>query len=126
MRRLIDATAGVSDSRFYVTITASMMADLKLWKCFLIGFNGSVFWLPNSWDSNFDFSTFTDASGKKGFGAICGSQWAYGKWSDRVVGNFEIEFKELFPIVLACVLWGDFFSNKRVLFMCDNLPVVHK
>ena len=34
-------------------------------------------------------------------------------------------YKELFPIVLACHIWGQSWANKRVKFWCDNQSVVH-
>jgi hypothetical protein len=33
-------------------------------------------------------------------------------------------FYELYPIVMACVLWGYNWSRKRILFNCDNLATV--
>ena len=124
LRRLVDATKGITVSHFYVSVTKEMKADLRMWKCFLTGFNGLVFWLPKAWDNNFDFEIFTDAAGKLGWGAICGTQWTFGKWSEKVVTDYEIPFKELFPIVLSCVLWGYKFKNRKVLFLCDNAAVV--
>ena len=34
-------------------------------------------------------------------------------------------YKELFPIVLACHIWGQSWANKRIKFWCDNQSVVH-
>ena len=34
-------------------------------------------------------------------------------------------YKELFPIVLACHVWGPSWSNMRIKFWCDNQSVVH-
>lgn len=31
---------------------------------------------------------------------------------------------ELYPIVMACVLWGHLWSRKRILFHCDNMATV--
>ena len=36
----------------------------------------------------------------------------------------SIEWQELFPIYLACVLWGPTWSGKRILMWCDNQSVV--
>jgi hypothetical protein len=33
-------------------------------------------------------------------------------------------YKELYPIVIACHLWGHRWRHKRVLFYCDNESVV--
>ncbi|VDI32332.1 Hypothetical predicted protein [Mytilus galloprovincialis] len=34
-------------------------------------------------------------------------------------------FLELYPIVVAAVLWGKEWCGKRILFYCDNLATVH-
>ena len=31
---------------------------------------------------------------------------------------------ELYPIVMACVLWGSQWTQKRILFFCDNMSTV--
>ena len=36
----------------------------------------------------------------------------------------RIAYKELFPIVLASVLWGSQWQQQRVQFQCDNENVV--
>lgn len=36
----------------------------------------------------------------------------------------SMAFYELYPIVMACVLWGQFWPRKRILFHCDNLATV--
>lgn len=33
-------------------------------------------------------------------------------------------FFELYPIVMACVLWGHNWNRKRILFHCDNMSTV--
>jgi hypothetical protein len=33
-------------------------------------------------------------------------------------------FFELYPIVMACVLWGHLWTRKQILFNCDNLAAV--
>ena len=38
--------------------------------------------------------------------------------------NKSIQRKELYPTVLSCLLWGDQWSGKKLLFHCDNQAVV--
>ena len=35
-----------------------------------------------------------------------------------------IQWKELYPIAIACLLWGHQWSGKKLLFHCDNQAVV--
>ena len=37
----------------------------------------------------------------------------------------QIVIKEMFPIVLTLQIWGQFSSDKNVLFLPDNIGVVH-
>ena len=36
----------------------------------------------------------------------------------------SIQWQELYPIALACLLWGHQWSGKKLLFHCDNQAVV--
>ncbi len=125
LRRLIDATCGITNPYHYVRISKGMKADLSIWKRFLLEFNGDVFWLPKSWECNYDLGLFSDASGAIGWGATLNSHWVQGRWSKEVLDNdFSIEFKELFPIVVSCVVWGPKMKNKRIMFHSDNESIV--
>ena len=37
---------------------------------------------------------------------------------------FSIAYKELFPIVIAAIIWGGLWGQRTVCFHCDNLAVV--
>lgn len=39
--------------------------------------------------------------------------------------EFSITVKELFPIVAAIEIWGQNLSNCSIMFLSDNLAVVH-
>ena len=34
-------------------------------------------------------------------------------------------FRELYPIVAAAILWGKYWTTKRIMFMCDNMSTVY-
>ena len=40
------------------------------------------------------------------------------------LGRESITLKELFPVVLACAVWGRGFTNSSVVVHCDNLGAV--
>jgi len=67
---------------------------------------------------------YTDVAGSLGFGAIMNTKWFYGEWP-VAMKEYNITFKELFPIVLAVEIWGSSFKNRCVLFHSDNYAVVH-
>ncbi len=124
LRRIINAICGVTNPNHYVRINKDMKADLSMWKHFLMDFNGVVFWLPQNWESNFDLGLFTDASGAIGWGSCFKTHWMQGRWAPEILNeNFSIEFKELFPIVVSCVAWGEEMKNMRIMFHTDNETV---
>ena len=54
--------------------------------------------------------------------------WFNGKWlPHQQLGSspdISIAWQELFPIYLACAVWGPYWHNKHVRFSCDNQSVV--
>ena len=98
--------------------------DLQRWLDFLPTWNGVYFFDIPEWVPEADFELSSEASGKKGFGVYNNGAWFYRTWlpAQQPLG---MAYKELFPIVLACHIWGQSWSNKRIKFWCDNQSVVH-
>ena len=46
------------------------------------------------------------------------------KWPDEFC-EYSIQWKELFPIYVACFIWGHKFHEKRLLFHCDNMAITN-
>jgi len=83
----------------------------------------SFFLLPN-WTPAPDLDLYTDSSGTIGYGAYCNGQWFNGGWTLEQ-SNFSIQYKELYPIVLASSVCGHNWRTLKVRFICDNQAVVH-
>ncbi|XP_041440120.1 uncharacterized protein LOC121400643 [Xenopus laevis] len=125
-RRLAQATAGVEKPHHFVRLNKQHKADLVVWQRFLDKYNGCSFWLGDSQD-NGELELFTDAAGAFGFGAFFQGQWCMGEWprewqEGQLIKNLAC--LELFPIVLAVVVWGKELANKAVNFHSDNMSVV--
>ena len=54
---------------------------------------------------SFFLELYTDAAASKGYEAILGQRWFFGRFPDTWQ-SFNITFLELFPIVLAVRLWS--------------------
>ena len=67
---------------------------------------------------------FTDASGREGFGIYFDGKWVVGRWPEQFLHN-SIQWKELLPIYLACIIWAPLFDRKRLEFHCENQAVVN-
>jgi len=107
-------------------------------KNFLVTFNGRSMML----DFRQPVYVQTDAS-FCGFGAVCSDDWFAGTWSDCLVSDFHnscphsahyshaghaldpslrsnINYLELFPILIAVRRWGPRWLDKRVIVETDN------
>lgn len=124
LRRLIDLTCGVVRPDFYIRFSSGARADIAVWKSFISNYNGKTVFYEDKWLSSDNLSLFTDASGSLGCAAVFGSHWFALPWPDNLKEH-QIAVKELFPIVLALEIWGTHMGNKKVLFLSDNIAVVH-
>ena len=128
-RRLYAYTANENlKPHHHIRINEEMRDDLRMWLTFLQ--QPLVFCRPF-----LDFSTviiadeidmYSDASGKIGMGALCGSHWMYCFWPENFLGacNPSIEYLELFGVTAAVLTWMHLFKNKRIILFCDNKSVV--
>ena len=66
---------------------------------------------------------FTDASGSLGYGIFYMGHWLADRWPPELRDR-SIQWHELYPIALACLLWGHQWSGKKLLFHCNNQAIV--
>ena len=112
----------------HIRVNAEMKNDLTMWLTFLDH--------PSVYCRLFlDFSAtlvadeiefFSDASGKIGLGAVCGSAWMMQKWDQEFLQKNKpsIEYLELFAVTAAVLAWIHKFKNGRIILFCDNRSVV--
>lgn len=125
---LIELSTTVKELWHLVTLNVQCREDLQMWHRFLTDWNGVSLFYDSELTPAPDMELYTDAS-LIGFGAIYGKQWFYSKWPQELPtisdGDLSMAFRELYPIVAAAVIWGKYWTTKRVLFLCDNLSTVH-
>ena len=73
---------------------------------------------------------FIDASGTTGFRGFFQGQWFSSAWPNDMDSLLDkdaisIAFQELYPIVIAAILWGQFWSRKSIIFHCENKATVY-
>ena len=75
-----------------------------------------------------NISLYTDASSTIGFGGFFQNEWFYDSWPEElpIMSDYcaSMAFRELYPIVVAAVLWGKQWSGENILFYCDNIATV--
>ena len=120
--RLIDLSRSVTKLSHCITLNNDARVDIKWWLAFLPLWNGKQNILDPHITLSPDIQLYTDASGQSEFGIYFKSRWIAQKWPPAV-SNYSIQFKELFPIYLACYIWASEFNQKHLLFHCDNQAV---
>lgn len=123
---LISLSTTVRRLHHHVTFTAECRSDIAMWLKFLSNWNGVSFFLNDKCSRSSDMHLFTDAT-NTGFGGIYYDKWFQGTFDDIPLfenDKLSMAFCELYPIVMACVLWGSEWARKRIIFHCDNMATV--
>lgn len=126
---LINLSTTVKELHYHVALTSQCRKDLTMWVDFLDDWNGISILLEPGFTPAADVELFTDASGTIGFGGYFSGRWFQGRWPNcmrvNVTSANSMARLELFPIVVASLLWGHLWRGKRIMFFCDNKAVVH-
>ncbi|XP_020607313.1 uncharacterized protein LOC110045990 [Orbicella faveolata] len=128
LQRIIHLTMGTHPPHWHIKLNAGFRKDIKMWVDFLEHWNGVSIFLDSHVSKTPDLQLFTDASGSIGYRGFLDGLWFQGHWLPEHTLNknrgISIEWQELFPIYLACVLWGPTWSGKRILMWYGNQSVV--
>jgi hypothetical protein len=123
LRTLFTASTKVKLLYHRVKLTNETTKDITWWLTFMHIWNGTSFFLEDSWTKSSVISLATDAS-DAGMGAVYQNSW----WSapfNAAHRRLPIAWRELLAIVVACRVWGHTLASKRVLVECDNMTIVH-
>ena len=123
LRRLIDLSKSVSKLNHRVSLNSDTRKDIQWWKTFLPLWNGRYKILDPRATLSSELNLFTDASGSLGFGIYFEGRWISHAWPPALQ-TYSIQWKELFPIYLACFIWARSLAGKRILFHCDTASIV--
>ena len=121
LRRLINLSTTVVKLHHHVTLNSEAKADIEWWCQFLPSWSQSTL-IPETYSiTHSDLRLYSDAC-QFGFGAIYGNSWIQGGFEGVAQGH-SIDFKELFAIVAAVMVWGPDWAGKRIVFHTDNKPI---
>ncbi len=73
-----------------------------------------------------DMQFFTDAT-PVAFGGYYDGKWFQGKFPNDFIPPdtlASMALYELYPIVMAAILWGDRWAKRRIVVKCDNAATV--
>ena len=96
-----------------------------IWEC---GLDSSANGMDKEVTKAADYALYTDAAATVGYGGFFQNRWFQAVWPTELVlkdnKQLSMAFLELYPIVVAAMLWGSEWQGKRILFYCDNLATV--
>ena len=120
---LISLSTTVSSLHHLVYLDSHCQQDLHMWHKCLKGWNGVSLFYDSRVTSAHDMEHCTNAS-LIGFGAFFQNQWFSAEWPVSLPSIHEADlsmaFPELYPIVAAAVVWGKYWTSKRIMFISDN------
>ena len=125
---LITLCHSVKEQFHYIHLNKDCVSELKFWLYFLDQWNGINMFYYCEYISSDALQLFTDASATLGFGGYYREAWFSSPWPTEIPAvqdpHLSIAYKELYPIVVAAILWGHLWSRRQILFMCDNEATV--
>lgn len=127
---LIALSSSVKSLSHHVRLSKEGKEDLRMWLYFLSNWNGVSLFYDNVVLHAYDMELYTDASSTIGYGGYFQGQWFSELWPDclnvNVSGSDDVSmaFREIYPIVVSCMIWGKLWQRKQILFWCDNLAAV--
>lgn len=123
LRRLHDATIGITKPHYYIKLTKKIKEDLSLWNMFLSKFNGISLITPKEKFTSNELHMYSDSS-HIGYGGTFRSHYILGPFPSKWK-NYSIQFLELFPIFLLLHVFKEQLSHKSIIFHCDNQSIVN-
>ena len=124
MANLIQLSTTVKLLHQKIRLTTECQQDIAMWLELLSKFNGVSMFHDSNLTSNIDLEVYTDSSSSVGFGGFNKKTGEYfaDTWDNHPlpVGSHSMSYMELYPIVVASLLWGREWERKNIAFMCDN------
>ena len=124
LRRIINLTKGASLPHHHIRLNQEARADIQCWLQFIKHYNGVSVFLHSQWLTSESIKLYSDAAGAKGYAIVYGTKWLANTFPPSW-DAFHITIKELYPIVLALIIFGHTLKNRKVLFITDNEACVH-
>ncbi len=123
---MISLSSSVSKLHHYIKISAECRSDMNMWSKFLQDWNGVSMFMNDELTLADDMQFFTDATPRAYAGYYCG-KWFQECFPDSFISSDAVAsmaLYELYPIVMAAVLWGDKWAKRRIVVNCDNAATV--
>lgn len=123
--RLLDIASSVPNLHDVISLDEGCRSDLCFWSHLLNHWNGISFFYDELVHSSDALKFFTDAAPSVGFGGFFQGQWFASQWPPSFYSlEASSALFEIYPITVACHVWGHNWKHKRISVLCDNQAVV--
>ena len=127
--RLLDVAKSVPNLYDVIKLDEGCQSDIRFWSALLDQWNGISFFYNDFVETSSSLKFFTDAAPSVGYGGFYDNQWFAKPWPvelTAMASNVKsIALFELYPIVLACLIWGKEWKRKQITVFCDNEATVN-
>ncbi|XP_054463932.1 uncharacterized protein LOC129098839 [Anoplopoma fimbria] len=125
LSHLLSVAASVPNLHGHASLDKACKTELKLWHQFLSSWNGISLFYDDHITKPEDIQLFTDAAPSIGFGGFYGSKWFSAEWPHEFSSlTPSSAISEMYPVVIAAILWGREWSKKTIALYSDNSAVV--
>ena len=126
LSRMFQLSSTVKNLYEIVAFTRECKEDIWMWLHLLREWNGVSMFHYSDYVPTRDLMLSTDSSSNYGFGAIYGNEYIAGTWHQHPtpVSKHAMTYRELYPIICSCIVWGHLWTGKRVVFHVDNEGLV--
>ena len=127
---LLSIASSVPSLQHRLSLDDACISELRFWLFLLQHWNGISFFYEDAILVPEDLQLFTDAAPSIGFGGFYGGRWFASQWPPEFASlSFESgdssALWELYPVVIAALLWGHERTRRVILIHSDNSAVVH-
>ena len=107
---LISISTTVHGLKDKVFLSDECRIDLRFWHKFLLSWDGISMFYDTNYTRTTEMELYTDPSSTVGYGGYIKGKWFCSPWPEDLPmstkNKFSVTFLELYPIVVAAVLWG--------------------
>ncbi|XP_055030533.2 uncharacterized protein [Misgurnus anguillicaudatus] len=113
-----------------ITLDEACKMEMRLWQQFLSSWNGISFFYNDYITHPEDIQMYTDAAPSIGFGGYYSGRWFASEWPPEFSNLIQQSdfpssaLYEMYPVIIAAILWGHKWSRHSILIHSDNSAVV--